>query len=85
MNKTKNYILCISLLISFPLIGLGVGYGFANFFFNCGDSEIEVCSSINLILLVILPILTGLYGIMTYLPVLKDIRNGKQNVWDYHD
>lgn len=83
-----DYMIVIIAIIAFPVFGYIVASLFNYFmlgncnFENASDDALRACNSMQHAAIIMMPLLLGLFGIMSFVPVLKELKNTGKRLRD---
>jgi len=84
----SDYIVVIIAMIAFPVFGYIIASLFSYFmlgnceFENASEDALKVCNSMKLTTMIIIPLMLGLFGVMSFVPVLKELKNTGKRLRD---
>jgi len=84
----SDYIVVIIAMIAFPVFGYIIA-GTLIFlmlgnceFENASDDALKACNSMKRTTMIMIPLMLGLFGVMSFVPVLKELKNTGKRLRD---
>ncbi len=83
-----DYIIVIVAMIAFPVFGYIVASLFSYFMLgnceieNASEDALKACNSLKHAAMIMMPLLLGLFGVMSFVPVIKELRNTGKRLRD---